>query len=156
MFLMAWRFVTIVLTSLLLGTTFCHVLEMPAKMKFHGPLWMMLQQNLYRAFATVGGGVEIGAILGAVVLTFLVREDRQAFYPTLIAAISLAVAFFVVWVFVTNAVNVQVLKWTAESLPPDWMRQRTRWDYSHAARFVLQLIGFGALLLSVLRETRTS
>jgi hypothetical protein len=46
-----------------MGTTLCHVLEMPAKMKLDGAVWMMLQQNLYRGFASVGGFIEIAAIL---------------------------------------------------------------------------------------------
>jgi hypothetical protein len=33
------------------------------------------------------------------------------------------------------------------------MRLRNRWEYGHAAGFVLQLIGFCSLLLSVLVET---
>lgn len=126
MLLNAWLFMTTSLTALLMGSTFCHVLEMPAKLKIDGPLWMTLQQTLYRAFATVGAFVEMGAILATVVLAFLVRENRQAFYLTLVAAVSLIVAFFVVWVFFTNAVDVQVLDWTADTIPADWMRWRTR------------------------------
>jgi len=33
-----------------------------------------------------------------------------------------------------------------------WMRLRTRWEYGHAAGFLLQFIGLGLLLLSVLVE----
>jgi hypothetical protein len=154
MFLKTWRFITIILTALLMGTAFCHVLEMPAKMKIDGPLWMTLQQTLYQAFATVGGPIEIGAIIAATVLAFLVRGKRQAFYLTLVAAISLAAAFFVVGLMITNAVNGEVAKWTAESIPSNWMQQRAQWEYSHATRFFLQFIGFSALLLSILLETR--
>lgn len=154
MFLSVWHFITIILTALLMGSSFCHVLEMPAKLKIGGPLWMTLQQTLYRAFATVGGFIEIAAILATIVLTFLVRENPQTFYLTLIAAISLIVAFFVVWIFFTNAVNVQVFKWTADTIPADWTRWRTRWEYSHAIRFVLHLVGFTALVLSVFLEAQ--
>jgi hypothetical protein len=44
-----------------------------------------------------------------------------------------------------------VRKWKARSIPRDWKEWRAQWEFSHAARFVLQLIGFGALLLSALR-----
>jgi hypothetical protein len=154
MFLDAWYFVTVTLTALLMGSTFCHVLEMPAKLKVEGALWMTLQQTLYRTFATVGGFIEIAAILAAIVLAFLMRENRPAFYLNLLAAISLAVAFFVVWIFFTNAVNVQVFKWTADNLPADWTRWRMQWEYSHAVRFILQLVSFSALLLSMLLRAR--
>lgn len=55
---------------------------------------------------------------------------------------------------ITNAVNGEVAKWTVESIPSNWMQRRTQWEYSHATRFVLQFIGFSALLLSILLETR--
>ncbi|HXJ83768.1 MAG TPA: hypothetical protein VMS64_34420 [Candidatus Methylomirabilis sp.] len=38
------------------------------------------------------------------------------------------------------------------SVPMVWMRLRTRWEYGHAAGFLLQFIGLGLLLLSVLVE----
>ena len=40
-----------------------------------------------------------------------------------------------------------------ESVPMLWLRLRNRWEYGHVAGFVLQLIGFCALVLSVLMET---
>ncbi len=43
--------------------------------------------------------------------------------------------------------------WTATGPPAEWMRIREQWEYTHAARFVLQLAGFSALLVSVLAET---
>lgn len=64
------------------------------------------------------------------------------------------VAFFVIWIFITNKVNVEVAGWTADSIPAQWMQQRTRWEYSHAMRFALQLVSFGALALSTLLDER--
>jgi Domain of unknown function (DUF1772) len=150
----AWSFLTISLAALLMGCTFCHVLEIPAKLKMEAPFWMTLQQRLYRTFAPIGGSIEITAILAAAVLAFLVRDDQRVFYMTLGAAISLAGAFFVVWLMFTNTVNVEVSKWKARAIPKDWKQWRTQWEFSHAGRFVLQLIGFSALLLSVLIRLR--
>lgn len=36
------------------------------------------------------------------------------------------------------------------------MQVRNQWEYAHATRFLLHLIGFSAILFSVLRETPTS
>lgn len=149
MILHAWSFITISLAALLMGCTFGHVLEMPAKLKMDAPFWMTVQQRLYRAFAPVGS-IEIAAILAAAVLAFLVRGEPRVFYMTLGAAISLAGAFFVVWLMFTNTVNTEVRKWKPQAIPRDWKHWRMQWEFSHAGRFVLQLIGFGALLLSVL------
>ena len=50
MFLTGWRFITMVLAALDMGMAFSHVLEMPAKMRVDGRLWLTFQQRLYRAF----------------------------------------------------------------------------------------------------------
>jgi hypothetical protein len=34
-----------------------------------------------------------------------------------------------------------------------WMEQRSRWEYGHAAGFVIQVVGVGALVISILAET---
>jgi len=44
---------------------------------------------------------------------------------------------------------------TAETLPADWMRLRDQWEFSHAARTVLQIIALGALVFSILIEVPT-
>jgi hypothetical protein len=51
--------------------------------------------------------------------------------------------------------NREIFQWTPQSVPADWTQVRNQWEYSHATRFVLQLIGLGALLISVLVETST-
>ena len=38
-------------------------------------------------------------------------------------------------------------------LPQKMMRLRARWEYGHLAGFILQLLGFCALVLSVLVDT---
>ena len=60
MFIQVWYFLTLTLTSLLMGTSFAHTLEMPAKMNVDGQLWRTFQHMLYPYFAYVGAPVEIG------------------------------------------------------------------------------------------------
>lgn len=153
MFLQTWRFITIVLTALDLGMAFCHTLELPAKMNYDAALWTTVNQSLYQQFGSFPGVFsEVGAILTVIVLTFLVRKRRPAFQFTLIGAIFLALALAIWFVFVAP-MNAEFAQWRIDSIPENWTRVRSQWEYSHAARFVLQLIGFCALLLSVLVET---
>ena len=79
MFIQVWYFLTLTLTSLLMGTSFAHTLEMPAKMNVDGQLWRTFQHTLYPYFAYVGAPVEIGAIIATAVLSYLVRAHRPAF-----------------------------------------------------------------------------
>src|SRR5262245_48904329 len=130
-----------------MGTSFAHTLEMPAKMKVDGPLWMTFQHTLYPYFAYIGAPIELGAIIVASVLSFLLRR-QPGFYPALIGAASLAIVFLFVWLGFTNPVNAETAKWTAESIPTDWARLRNHCADSHFTRFILHLMGFSALLVS--------
>ncbi|MGY3033524.1 hypothetical protein ACVIIV_002694 [Bradyrhizobium sp. USDA 4354] len=145
MLLKIWTMVTLLLAALLLGTTFAHTLEIMAKLQYDGPLWTRLQQTLYPFFAWVGGPVEIGAIVASALLAFMLRHDQVPFLLGSAATACFALAFLGIWIFVTNAANVEILQWSTQSVPSDWAAWRRQWDYSHAARFVVQLIGFVAL-----------
>ncbi|RCJ41239.1 DUF1772 domain-containing protein [Nostoc minutum NIES-26] len=154
MFLRMWRFTTIILTALLMGMTFCHVLELSAKMNYDGSLYVTVQNSLYQQFGGPGIGafMTLGAILTTAVLSFLVRKRRQVFYLTLTATVCLLLAFPVVFYLFTEPANIVFRNSTPESLPTDWMRLREQWEYSHAASFVLHLLAFSALVFSVLIE----
>jgi Domain of unknown function (DUF1772) len=150
-----WRLLTIMLTALSMGTALCHLLEMPAKITYGGALWLMLLQTLYRpAFGTIGAFFEFGAVVTAVVLTFLVRRHRSAFVWTLLGAFCLVVAHAAFWIWIAP-VNATMSPLTPETLPADWIRLRNQWEYTHAARAVLQIVAFGALVFSVLLEVPT-
>jgi hypothetical protein len=149
MLLRAWYFLTVVLTALLMGTSFAHTLEMPAKLAVDGRTWMLFQHTLYPYFAYVGAPVELGAIFTAGGLAFLMRRQRPAVYLISAAALFLAAAF-AVWLVFTNAVNAETGTWTANSLPSDWAGWRSQWENSHAVRFVLHLCGFMLLARTLL------
>ena len=122
-----WSALSLGLTALLLGTTFAHVLEIRAKRQMDGALWTTLQQRLYRSFATVGGAVEIGAILSSGVVAWLLRNG--AGLRLAVGALAcLAVAFAGVWIGVVAPVNRRVVGWNPGAVPPDWQRWRRRWD----------------------------
>ena len=52
-----------------------------------------------------------------------------------------------------NSVVADALRSAPDSVPAVWIELRGRWEYGHVAGFVAQLIGFSALVLSVLVET---
>jgi hypothetical protein len=150
------RFITLLFAACLMGTTLCHTMELPAKMLYDAQLWATVNQSLYWVFAfPVGAIIELGAIISTILLTFLVRKHRSAFRLTLFAAVCFAIAFFGVWIGLIAPMNAQVEQWTVGSLPDDWMQVRNQWEYSHVARFILHLVGFCALVISVLVEIPT-
>jgi membrane associated rhomboid family serine protease len=153
MFLRMWRFITITLTALLMGATFCHVLESPAKMRYPVELYLTLHRTLYVAFGPpkVGAFIEIGAILAAVALVFLTRKRRPAFRLTLAGAAFLVAGLVVYFVFVEPA-NVAMRAISLNAPPADWTQWRDQWEYGHIARFIFHLLGFSALTLSIIFE----
>lgn len=150
MFLYFWCVLSLTLASLLMGTSFAHVLEMPAKLGYDGPLWLQVQRSLYRAYGSIGGAIEVAAIVAATILAVVLRDWRPAMIAALAGTACLAIAFLFVWVMVTNRANARTAKWTSDTLPADWERWRRRWEVSHAVRFVLHLSGFVLLVLATL------
>jgi hypothetical protein len=151
-----FRLAALTLTALTLGLSFAHVLEMPAKLAYPPDLYVALQNSLYVSFGPPGVGafVEPGAILAAVILAYLVRRRRPAFWLTVGATIGLLLAFPVVFFIYTQPANTVFHAAGAASVPGDFERYRDQWEYSHAARFVLHLAAFVFLALSVLHRPR--
>jgi hypothetical protein len=155
MSLRAWRFATLLLAALSLTMESAHVLELPQKLQYDAAMYAAVNGTLYRWFAIVGAVYQLGSIVLAAVLAFLVRGRGASFRWTLAGALCLAAAFGL-WAAVVARVNAEVataLRLEPASVPALWMRLRDRWEYGHAAGFALQLVGFSALLWGVLVET---
>lgn len=94
----------------------------------------------------------VAAISGfsvAIAVTVLLRKQRHSFRWSLLASICISLAL-IIWQLHNDPVNTAVETWTVDALPANWMTYRARWEYAHAARFGLYLLGFGASLMSVL------
>jgi hypothetical protein len=150
------RFVTLLLAALALTMESAHVLELPQKLAYDAQLYTAVNGTLYRWFAIVGGGYQLGSIAAAVLLAYLSRNNKRSFPWTLGGALALVVAFGV-WLAVVQPVNLEVAdvqRSAPDSLPVLWARLRGRWEWGHAAGFVIQLVAYCALLASVLVELR--
>jgi hypothetical protein len=156
MALNVWRFLALLLAALALTMESAHVLELPQKLHYDAQMYAAVNDTLYRYFALVGGAYQAGSIAAAAALAFLVRRRRHSFPWTLAGAVLLALAF-AVWLAVVQPVNVEigdVGRSAPDAVPVAWARLRGRWEWGHAAGFVLQLGGFCALLISALVEIR--
>jgi hypothetical protein len=132
-----------------------HVLELPQKLQYDAQMYSAVNTTLYRYFAFVGGVYQIGSIVAAAILTVLVRKRRPSFGWMLVGTLCLMSAFSI-WLTVVAPVNSEVaeaLRLMPDTVPAVWTRLREQWEYGHAAGFVVQLLGYSALVLSVLVET---
>ena len=150
--LRVWRFLGVYLTALTLSLTFCHLLEMPRKMQYDEKLYMAVQHSLYLYFAYVGAVAEVGAIVVLMVLCRLLRQTGTIFYFTLSATVFFAVGL-AIWFAAVSPANAQMAQWHQLPLPTNWVDVRRQWEFGHAASAILDLIGFGALLLSIILDT---
>lgn len=68
MFLRTWRWLALMFVALSLAPALAHLLEMPAKMRSEGPLWLTISQTLYtHAVRAVLQAVALGALAFSVV-----------------------------------------------------------------------------------------
>lgn len=147
-----WRFVALTLTALTLGMAFAHALELGPKLDYEPELYLRLHRTLYWGFGTIGAVIDVGALLAAVALAFVVRGRGPSFRWAVLGAAALLAAHAAWWIWV-NPANTAMKQMPLENPPGEWLALRDQWEYTHLARFFLQLGGFFFQLVSVLVET---
>jgi hypothetical protein len=152
-FLQAWRFMTLLLAALGLTMGASHVLELPPRMGYDAQLYTTVTSTLYGFYAIIGGIIQVGSLLAAALLCWLVRH-RGSFRLTLVGALCLALSLGL-WAALVQPVNAEwarALLADPGSATQVYLRLRDRWEYGHVTAFAAWLIGFTCLLLSVLVE----
>lgn len=149
-----WRFIAIMLTSFSLSLSMAHLMELPRRIQFDRQLWVRVTvfENVYRFFGSIGAFFEVGAILAAIVLVFLVRKKGSTFYWTLGGTIFLILALLG-WLIFVAPMNAEFARWLTNPVPQDWMRYRNQWEYAHAIDALLKIVGLSLLVISVLVRT---
>jgi hypothetical protein len=147
------RFIVLIFAALTVGMRFAHVLELPPKLAWDdAELYLSVQTSLYQLFAIVGPIVDIGAVLSSFALAYMLR-GRPAFRYTIAGAVSLTITL-IVWLLVIAPATPHFTEWTTTGvIPTDWMMWRSQWQFGQAGGFVLDVIGFCLLLISVMRDT---
>jgi hypothetical protein len=141
----ALRFLALFFVALTLGPSLAHLLELPNKMDLSREDYLTVQQ-IYRGWALLGF-VVAGALLSTAALTLRVRARPRELAWSLTALAFLVVGHAIFWVF-TFPANQATANWTA--LPENWLALRSRWEYSHAAAAVLNLLALTALIAATL------
>jgi len=121
-----------------------HLLELPNKLALDGPLWLAVQQNLYRGWGPfIGAPTQIAGLALSLILAVWPRTRRR--WPWLCAGAAYAAMIGVYFVF--NApVNAAVAGWSAATLPANWEAYRWQWEAGHA---ISALLSFAALFAVV-------
>jgi hypothetical protein len=149
------RLINLALAVLAVPAPLAHVLELPNKFALDGPLWLAIQQNLYRGWGPfLGGPVEIGALASSLALLLPRYHDPRARGWNALAAACFAGmigAFFIFNAPVNDAIN----RWTVTTLPPDWPDYRLWWETGHALAALLAAVALTVTIRGTLL-TRSS
>jgi hypothetical protein len=135
--------------ALLIGFLAClapvaHLLELPNKLQLDGPLWLAVQQHLYRGWGPlIGAPTELG---GLIISLVLLATNRRRLRTALLFALAVgAYIGMLLSFFLLNApVNEAVNNWTPGALPVDWASYRLQWEIGHALAALFALLGLAA------------
>jgi hypothetical protein len=138
-------FAAIFFCGLALVPAAAHALELPNKIGLARPEYLVAQK-LYRGWQFVAPIVVL-ALLSTGLLVAQSAGAEGSKVASITAFVCIAATQLVFWTF-TFPVNRATQDWT--EAPPHWEALRRKWEYSHAASFVLDLVAFVASILAVL------
>jgi hypothetical protein len=149
------RFAAVMLAALTLGLSFCHLMQLPSRMAWDQYLWVgsTVQGGLYAMFGSLGAVIAVATVIVLGLLAYFVREHERPGFNTALAAALLFLLALVLWWVLVYPVNVELAKWVDGAVPADWTDYRARWEWGHAIIAGVELLGFAALVWSVLADT---
>jgi hypothetical protein len=145
------RFISLLLTALAAGVVLGHVMSRAGKITLPGPLFVTVQNTLYRNWGKRVGAIEVGAFLSTLVVAFLTR-GRGVIFALYLAGLLCLAGMLLVWAVFINPINIQVRASTSESFPADWASLRDRWHRLHGIRAMLAIAGLAAQISAVLLD----
>ena len=158
MLLKGTRFVAVMLAALTLLLGYCHLMQLPSRLGWDQYLWVgsTVQGGLYAAFGSVGAVIFMATVIALALNAYFTREHGRPGFVLALAAAVLFAASFVLWWVLVYPVNVELAKWVNGPVPADWTKYRANWEWGHATIAVVELLGFAALIWSVLADTPRS
>jgi hypothetical protein len=141
------RYTTILFELITLSALMAHLLALPAKMKLTREDYYTVQ-SIYSGWAWLGI-FEIGALLLTLIWAISEGKKKRTFLFVIIAFIFFSVSLTLFFIF-TFPANTATVNWTLKT--NNWQMLRQQWEYSHAARTILNLIGFSCLIFSLLKK----
>jgi uncharacterized membrane protein len=139
------RFVSLLLTSLLVGAMFGIWLGFnPSPLT--ATAYVEMQQNAIRALNVSLSVLGLGCVLLTAVLAALTKNDKRGRYLLIASTLCLAVAGIVTRVG-NQPINAVVMTWSPQAPAANWTELRDLWWHWHIVRTVA---GIGALVLALL------
>jgi hypothetical protein len=150
--MMGLRWANLILAIVAVLPPLAHLLELPNKLALDRPLWLAMQQHLYRGWGPfLGGPTEIGALATTLLLLVRRRRHGRTRRLSILAAAAYAGMLAVFFIF-NDPVNAALNAWSPATLPPNWAHYRLQWETGHALAALFSLIGLLAVIRCCLIE----
>lgn len=153
--MLALRTANLIIAFITTTAPIAHALEMISKLTLDGPLWLGIQQHLYRGWGEIFGPVEILAFLSTLALLVVTWRDRSSRRAYLIATVCYTVMLADFFIF-NRPVNEALRVWTPATLPSNWSDYRLRWEIGHTLAALLSVIAFVTLIRRYIHEGSAS
>jgi uncharacterized membrane protein len=145
------RFILIVVLALFTGTLFGIWMGFnPAKLSVAA--YVELMQNTIRSLGPVMQVLGPLSIILTVTLAILSKKRER--YLLFVAAAFIVVTAVITFV-VNQPVNTELMTWTVDAQPANWMELRDKWWSGHVARTLTAIAGLVFALLAVIGSKRS-
>lgn len=148
------RFISLLLTALLVGTMFGIWLGFnPAALS--AAAYVEMQQNAIRALNVPLPALGLVCIVLTVALAILVRHDKRGRNLLLAAALCLMAAGLVTR-FGNQPINAVVIAWSPQAPAANWLELRDTWWQLHSLRTLAGVAALALALLAAVLQRRPS
>lgn len=132
------RFTNIVLVALLAGSSFGIWIGLNP-LNYSAATYLEQQQHLILSLNTLMVLLVIIATGVTIASAILQRQNKTIFITLILASLFLASCIFISR-FGNLPIQMEMLKWNANSLPNNWTIQRDKWWSFHIMRTIVELI----------------
>jgi hypothetical protein len=139
-----FRFVTIFLVALLAGVSFGIWIGFnPGRLS----QWTFLeqQQNMIGSLQTLMISLVVLAAIATFIAAYLQRQNRTVFVFLIVAGLFL-ISCMIITRFGNLPIDNQVMSWTEDTMPSNWIGLRDRWMSFHRMRTGVELVALGLVI----------
>lgn len=80
------------------------------------------------------------------VLFWLYRQKSMVAFYLMLSGLALFVVALAITLLVNVPIDNQIRQWTVQSLPSGWDTIRDRWEFYHALRTLVSVVGLGFVI----------
>lgn len=113
----------------------------PAQNRLSAEGYATLEQGMNRVLKTLTPTLMITALVSGIVVIMLAYQRKSNVRVLYVVAVASLIVMIVSTLLINAPINDMVDAWNAAAPPADWQILRDRWEFGHAMRSYVGLIG---------------